>query len=432
MTTSTGSLSTSPPIIRATDADIVRDALIQDPDTIISKPGGIDITVRSLRKLVGKGWLFCDTVEAYMRMFAETDKSIGVMGTFLWTQLSTKGPKYAISRNRKTIEDLKTKNLILIPINLAEDQHWIMAAVYLRSQEIHIYDSCVDTNRTGVGNVLKEFFLMNGLFRHCEVVFEQKTSIPRQTNSYDCGAFVCRFARCLILDIKMDFTEEEMPEIRRKLLHELITARPLPRTDAEKTFVEIIMEVEELCKTSTLSLEKTQETMEVDSSSGIKAEQNEEPFSTIQGIQINLENNERFDDDEAKQASSSRLYQATPLELDTLRRGEVPFVDIDRDGKEFTANTGGDWKKMLKLSEILSSLSADKQEAWRILFEKLEEDPGTALKWFRNSGKEKEKPTPFQFRFGRLNNIQKIKKFIEQAYPCVKIEGLHESSIRKK
>ena len=409
MTNSTGSLSTNPPMIRATDADIVRDALIQDPDTIISKPGRIDITVRSLRRLVGKGWLFGDTVEAYMRMLAETDKSIGVMGTFLWTQLSTKGPKYAISRNRKTIEDLKTKNLILIPINLAEDQHWIMAAVYLRNQEIHIYDSCVDTDRTGVGNVLKEFFLMNGLFRHCEVVLEQKTSIPRQTN-----------------------TEEEMPEIRRKLLHELITARPLPRTDAEKTFVEIIMEVEELCKTSTLSLEKTQEIMEVDSSSGIKAEQNEEPFSTIQGVQINLENNERFDDDEAKQASSSRLYQATPLELDTLRRGEVPFVDIDRDGKEFTANTGGDWKKMLKLSEILSSFSADKQEAWRILFEKLEEDPGTALKWFRNSGKEKEKPTPFQFRFGRLNNIQKIKKFIEQAYPCVKIEGLHESSIRKK
>ena len=46
--------------------------------------------------------------------------------------------------------------------------------------------------------------------------------IPRQTNSTDCGVFICQYAECIALDMElMDFRQQQIPDIRNQMKVEL-------------------------------------------------------------------------------------------------------------------------------------------------------------------------------------------------------------------
>ena len=54
--------------------------------------------------------------------------------------------------------------------------------------------------------------------------------------------------------------------------------------------------------------------------------------------------------------------------LTELRAGTQPFTDKDVNGRVFTANTNGDWKKCLLFSEILEAMDRDDaNKAWEKL-----------------------------------------------------------------
>lgn len=40
---------------------------------------------------------------------------------------------------------------------------------------------------------------------------------PQQRNGYDCGVFACQTAECVSRDVSPNFTQEEMPELRKRM-----------------------------------------------------------------------------------------------------------------------------------------------------------------------------------------------------------------------
>ena len=47
-------------------------------------------------------------------------------------------------------------------------------------------------------------------------LINEKT-IPYQTNSYDCGVFICKYAEYISTDKPFDFTQKDMIHFRKKI-----------------------------------------------------------------------------------------------------------------------------------------------------------------------------------------------------------------------
>ncbi len=85
------------------------------------------------------------------------------------------------------------------------------------SQNIEAYIQSLWKERNGTkksGIVLKKFEFFN------------RTDIPRQLNSYDCGVFVCKFAEYVIYNnnnpnIMWNFSQKDMERFRKELMLEI-------------------------------------------------------------------------------------------------------------------------------------------------------------------------------------------------------------------
>ena len=56
-------------------------------------------------------------------------------------------------------------------------------------------------------------------------------TIPRQTNTYDCGAFVLTLIRYMVLKLDYDFKQKDTPLMRYALAHDLWTWLSNPGMD---------------------------------------------------------------------------------------------------------------------------------------------------------------------------------------------------------
>lgn len=112
------------------------------------------VTTRDLERLSGNEWVndsiinnygamiqdAADTRIALARWSPENAPSVHVFSTFFYAKLENPGyEKAKLNRWTKRL-DLFSKDLILIPINHA-NEHWTCAAINLRKKQIEAYDS---------------------------------------------------------------------------------------------------------------------------------------------------------------------------------------------------------------------------------------------------------------------------------------------------
>ena len=45
---------------------------------------------------------------------------------------------------------------------------------------------------------------------------------PQQMNGYDCGVFVCANAECLSFERPLNFSQRDMPNIRKRMVHRIV------------------------------------------------------------------------------------------------------------------------------------------------------------------------------------------------------------------
>ena len=133
----------------------------------------------------------------------------------------------------KDVPDFFNLQLVLFPLVI--EHHWILLTVSPTTKTIVYYDSRFNP---GVKHREKLFRYLTALHKSLtqkELVRREWTSvdqhdIPRQTNSHDCGVFVCQYAERLTRNASFDFSQADMPAIRIQMLEQIVAKKitPLP------------------------------------------------------------------------------------------------------------------------------------------------------------------------------------------------------------
>ncbi|XP_043275441.1 sentrin-specific protease 1-like [Venturia canescens] len=113
---------------------------------------------------------------------------------------------------------------VIVPIHLGN--HWCLAVIDMLFGEICYYDSFKGSQPAYLATLLE--YLVQEAKEKNEVPINKEewtlgntTNIPCQTNGYDCGVFTCQFARYEVANRAIDFTQQDMPQIRAKMAREL-------------------------------------------------------------------------------------------------------------------------------------------------------------------------------------------------------------------
>jgi Ulp1 family protease len=125
-------------------------------------------------------------------------------------------------------KNLFNYNMLFAPI--CHSKHWMLFCINVDQKLIIFMNSYVKILNN---NLIKAYFsciraLLVANANENEIdlnIYEWKLSclknLPQQTNNFDCGVFICMFARYIIFNYKIDFKETDMPNFRHMIKHEL-------------------------------------------------------------------------------------------------------------------------------------------------------------------------------------------------------------------
>ena len=118
---------------------------------------------------------------------------------------------------------VKYYDYIIFPLNFEYNEngelcsHWILCIIDIKEQIIKIYDS--GGNKGYIKEVNKiNAFLLHEKFNKFKVEYIHK---PRQISGSDCGVFVSEYAKRWLLNEPIDFTYEDIPQIKNRMRNEL-------------------------------------------------------------------------------------------------------------------------------------------------------------------------------------------------------------------
>uniref|UniRef100_A0A3Q4BSG6 Ubiquitin-like protease family profile domain-containing protein n=1 Tax=Mola mola TaxID=94237 RepID=A0A3Q4BSG6_MOLML len=173
------------------------------------------LTLDDLSTLADQNWLNDQVMNMYGELIMESaDHKVHFLNSFFHRQLMTKGYD-GVKRWTKQV-DLFSKSLILVPIHL--EVHWCLVTADNVGKKICIYDS--QGNALQKVNILK--YLMTEAKEKKQTAFENGwAKIPQQTNENDCGVFVLEYSRCLALGKPLQFSQKDIPKIRKRIYKEL-------------------------------------------------------------------------------------------------------------------------------------------------------------------------------------------------------------------
>nr|XP_056705777.1 sentrin-specific protease 5 [Euleptes europaea] len=179
-----------------------------------------------LTTLDGQNWLNDQIINMYGELIMDAvPEKVHFFNSFFHKQLVTKG-YIGVKRWTKKV-DLFKKTLLLIPIHL--EVHWSLITVNLPNRIISFYDSQGIHFKFCVENIRK--YLLTEATEKNQPEFLQgwqtavTQCIPQQKNDSDCGVFVLQYCKCLALDQPFQFSQEDMPRVRKRIYKELCECR---------------------------------------------------------------------------------------------------------------------------------------------------------------------------------------------------------------
>ncbi|XP_029380959.1 sentrin-specific protease 5-like [Echeneis naucrates] len=180
------------------------------------------LTLDDLLTLADQNWLNDQIMNMYGELIVESSShKVHFLNSFFHRQLMTKGYD-GVKRWTKQV-DLFSKSLLLVPIHL--EVHWCLVTADLVKKKICLYDSQGNALQKVARNILKYLMTEAKEKQHTDfengwaVSFDEK--IPQQSNENDCGVFVLEYCRCLALAKPFQFSQEDIPKIRKRIYKEL-------------------------------------------------------------------------------------------------------------------------------------------------------------------------------------------------------------------
>jgi sentrin-specific protease 1 len=113
--------------------------------------------------------------------------------------------------------------------------HWCLGIINLRDKRFEYYDSLHGGNEECLSWMRKWLQLESKDKRKTPFDFSEwkddpivnGDKLPVQRNGYDCGVFACMFAEHFAQDVYPDFTQSDMPILRRRMAVEVLTGKLL-------------------------------------------------------------------------------------------------------------------------------------------------------------------------------------------------------------
>ncbi|CAH1733405.1 unnamed protein product [Aphis gossypii] len=173
-------------------------------------------------------------VNDYMQLInTHYGSDVYVFDTFFYLNLCERGFD-SVKRWAKKI-DLFSKKKLMFPINLKSISHWVLVCADLETKELKYLDSLHGYN---VNVLLKLFEYLRKIHMDrvgtpfCTNQWNLKrldnTLVPKQSNGYDCGVFVCTFAKYLARGAKFNFAQTNMQWFRNLITYELHKHKIVP------------------------------------------------------------------------------------------------------------------------------------------------------------------------------------------------------------
>ncbi|KAM4729088.1 sentrin-specific protease 5-like [Anableps anableps] len=180
------------------------------------------LTLEDLLTLADEHWLNDQVMNMYGELIMESSHhQVHFLNSFFHRQLMTKGYD-GVRRWTKQV-DLFSKTLLLVPIHL--EVHWCLVTADISAKKICLYDSQGHSLQKVARNILK--YLMSEAKEKKQASFQEGWTvsfveeIPQQTNENDCGVFVLEYSRCLALSRSFQFSQQDIPKIRKRIYKEL-------------------------------------------------------------------------------------------------------------------------------------------------------------------------------------------------------------------
>ncbi len=210
-----------------------------DDSMLVASKYGCGITIETIKRLLVPEWLNSELITFFFEWWAERigggsehnmpygPLKVYFCNTYFYSKLFFDG-KYRykeIFRWTKKI-DIFALDMMIIPIN-QYNLHWFLAVINFKMRRMEIYDSngsvhldvieflfryIQDEHLDKKGSVLD----ISSWSREPEFVRGQR--MPRQTNGYDCGVFLCMYGAYRSINRPFDFTERDMRRIREWMM----------------------------------------------------------------------------------------------------------------------------------------------------------------------------------------------------------------------
>ncbi|XP_018423084.1 PREDICTED: sentrin-specific protease 5 [Nanorana parkeri] len=179
-----------------------------------------------LTTLDGQNWINDQVINMYGELIMDAvPEKVHFLNSFFHRQLMTKGYN-GVKRWTKKVDVFK-KILLLIPIHL--EVHWSLITVNIPKKLISFYDSQGIHFKFCVENIRKYLITEAKEKSYPEFLDGWQTAvtkcIPQQKNDSDCGVFVLQYCKCLALEQPFQFSQEDMPRVRKRIYKELCECR---------------------------------------------------------------------------------------------------------------------------------------------------------------------------------------------------------------
>ena len=161
------------------------------------------------------------------------------MRSYFYTKLA-ESPEYTYANVRRWTKrakvDLFSRDLVIVPINEAiagaQLDRWAVGLINLRQKRFHFIASKHGSDGGRLA-VLRRFLEDEHKDKKCapldlsdwQDVIYTIADTPHQTNGFDCGMFMSRAAEHLVRGVMVDFTQDDMPDFRRRMILELAQSR---------------------------------------------------------------------------------------------------------------------------------------------------------------------------------------------------------------
>eukprot|EP00051_Salpingoeca_urceolata_P015682 m.204774 g.204774 ORF g.204774 m.204774 type:complete len:720 (+) comp18476_c0_seq1:120-2279(+) len=208
------------------------DALLEDgaPEDIVATHFGIDIIRQDLHTLTGLNWLNDNVVTCFFLLvgkrsaenpslpktwchnthFYEKYCRVGYQGVRRWT--------------KKVKEGIFALEQLIVPVHL--HTHWACGMINFKDKRIEYYDS-MNLDPAAFFKDMRNY-LQSESQEKLKQPFDfegwrnfTSPSCPQQGNGSDCGVFACKFADFLSRGKTPEFSQNDMPYFRRRVMWEV-------------------------------------------------------------------------------------------------------------------------------------------------------------------------------------------------------------------